>query len=163
MITDLDKRIDRAEKNLQRKLEWISRVDTRVSFIAGVAIAMLGVLANAFSRIICWEWYHYAVFYSAAAFLFVSLFYLYKSQNPKILAPNESLIFFGTIAKMKFDDFKSKFSNTSPEDYFDDLLHQVHINSEILCEKFYYLKSSITWIIIAVIPWLIALYFAGLY
>jgi len=79
------------------------------------------------------------------------------------LSPNKSLLFFGTIAKMSFDDFKQKFKSISDEDYLNDLLCQIHINSEILEQKFSNIKAALTMIVLSVIPWVIAIYLSKMY
>lgn len=155
--------IARAELNLQRKLEWISRYDTRITFVAGVAIAMLGVLANASGLMSKWTCGAYLSFGTAAALLIISLGCVYFAQKPRVLAPNQSLLFFGTISKMDFTSFSKQFKNTSDEDYLDDLLHQIHINSIVLCDKFTYLKYSILLIGLSTIPWGISIYLSKLY
>ena len=43
------KKIEHAEANLQRKLDWIGRHDNRVIFATGIIVAMLGVLSSAAS------------------------------------------------------------------------------------------------------------------
>lgn len=160
---DLDNKIDRAEENLQRELDWIGRHDTRIAFAAGVLLAMLGILANASASISIWNWYTYVSFVSAAALLFISLILIYMSQYPKTKSMNSSLIFFGTISALKCDDFKKKFMEMKKEDYLDDLLCQIHINSEILTKKFDYLKYSLLLLGVALIPWLGAMYISQMY
>ena len=160
---DIDKKIKTAELNLQRKLEWVSRYDSRIAFVAGIAIAMLGIFANASAQVQCWNLYVSLSFILAAGILFMSLAFIYCCLYPKTLSPNSSLIYFGTVAKMKFDDFEKKFLSESPDDYLHDLLCQTHINAEILDKKFTFLKRALSLIVISVIPWLIAIYFSKLY
>ncbi|WP_286883090.1 Pycsar system effector family protein [Sphingobacterium sp. UBA5980] len=159
----LQETISRAETNLQRKLEWISRYDTRVIFVASIAIAMLGVLASASGNLK--EWSCLSLFSFGASFilLIISLTYVYLAQRPKITSPNQSLLFFGTISKLKFTNFSDQFKNSTDEEYLNDLLHQIHINSIVLCKKFRYLRYSIFSIGLAVIPWGSSVYFSKLY
>lgn len=163
MKSDLDSKIQQAETSLQRKLNWIGRHDTRIAFVAGFSIAMLGVLARASASIVVWDWCLYLVFSLAALLLFISLALVYLSQYPKTESRNSSLNFFGTIAALKLDEFKKRFKERTNEEYLDDLLSQIHINAEILNKKFSYLKSSLVVLAIALIPWLVALYLSKLY
>lgn len=163
MPNDLEKILEQAESNLKRELDWIGRHDTRSAFAAGISIAMLGVLANASAAIVRWDWWIYSIFGIAAGLFFVSLVLVYSSQYPKTESRNSSLIFFGTVAALRFDEFAKKFKEMDREQYLDDLLYQVHINAEILDKKFRYLKYSLRLLAIAIIPWLIAIYLSKLY
>ncbi len=163
MQANIEIKIKEAELNLQRKLDWVSRHDTRTMFIAGISIAMLGVLSDASASIICWSIHLYIIFGISLIALFASLILVYCSQYPKTKSKNKSLVFFGTIAKMKADDFVESFKKMTPEKYLDDLLFQTHINAEILNKKFEYLKASLVVIIISVIPWIVAIYQSKVY
>ncbi len=160
---DIEQRSQIAENNLSRKLDWVGRYDTRIAFIAGVSIAMLGVLANACANITCWNWILIITFGLASLFLLISLIFIYFGQHPKTLSPNTSLIFFGTIAKMSYSDFKTKFIAATSDEYFEDLLCQTHINSEILQEKFRNLKNALTMIALSVLPWTISIYLSKIF
>ncbi len=163
MESELEFKIKIAESNLQQELNWIGRHDTRIAFVTGTIIAMLGVLANASTHIMFWNEYLYFFFGLSALFLFSSLISIYFSQFPKIGSRNSSLIFFGTVALLKFDEYKKKFREMSREEYFDDLLSQIHINAEILNKKFVFLKSSLILLAVAIIPWLVGIYLSGVY
>lgn len=163
MKGNLDNQIQQAEESLAGKLEWVSRHDTRTAFVAGISIAMLGVLATASASVIQWSLYSHIIFGLAALLLCVSLVIIYFSQYPKTESRNSSLIFFETIASLKLDDFKKRFKDRSDEEYLDDLLSQIHINSEILSRKFTYLKASLIIIAVSIIPWLHALYLVKFY
>ena len=163
MKNDITTKIERAEANLERKLEWISRHDTRIAFVAGITITMLGVLAQVSASISKWNLNLYIVFGAAASLLATSLILIYCSQYPKTESQNSSLIFFGTISTWKVDEFKKRFKEVSDEDYLDDVLCQIHINAVILGKKFRYLKSSLLVMAVAIIPWLLALYLSRFY
>jgi len=160
---NLDNKIERAENNLQRNLDWVGRHDTRIAFATGISLAMLGILTNASASIVTWTWNIYAVFGLTAFLLFISLTLVYFSQYPKTESRNASLIFFDTVSALKCDDFKKKFKEMSDEDYLEDLLSQVHINAEILSKKFNYLKVSLRLLAVATFPWLFAIYLSGIY
>jgi len=155
---NIDSKISQAETNLQRKLDWVGRHDSRTVFVTGIIIAMLGLLASASSKIVTWTFWYYVLFGLTALILFTSLFFIYRSQYPKTFSQNTSLNYFGTIADMKFDEFKRRTKQSTDEEYLDDLLCQIHINSQILKLKFRFLKISLALLGIAVIPWLISIY-----
>ena len=162
-VNNITTKIAHAELNLQRKLEWGSRYDTRIIFVAGTAIAMLGVLANASGLMNCWSTVTYFVFGVSFILQGLSLVFVYLSQSPKILAPNTSLIYFGTISKMTFADFSNKFKTATDEEYLEDLLHQIHVNSSILCSKFANLKYALLCLALSVIPWGISICLSKVY
>jgi hypothetical protein len=113
---NIENKISEAEVNLQRKLEWVGRHDSKI------------------------------------------LFLIYRSQYPKTFSSNTSLNYFGTIADMKFDEFKRRTKQATDEEYLDDLLCQIHINSQVLKLKFRFLKIALILLGVSVLPWLICLY-----
>jgi hypothetical protein len=124
--------IERAETNLERQLAWIGRYDTRVAFIAGIAIVMLGFLATTTGTLAIWTpWIKWS-FVIGAGLLLSSLVCIYCGQYPKTESLNTSLLYFGTIADMKLDEFERKFKDGSSETYLDDLLAQTHRNAIVL-------------------------------
>lgn len=155
---NIESKIQRAETNLQRKLDWIGRHDSRTTFVTGIIIAMLGVLTSASLKVELWTWFICSSFGVTAILLFISLFFIYKSQYPKTKSQNTSLIYFGTVAEMKFDDFKRRALSTTDQDYLEDVLCQIHINAQILQSKFSALKTSLILLAIAIIPWLLSIY-----
>lgn len=155
---NIEDKIQRAETNLQRKLDWIGRHDGRTTFVTGIIIAMLGLLTSTSSKVEIWTWFTCISFGVTAILLFISLFFIYRSQYPKTKSQNTSLIYFGTVAEMKFDEFKRKSLSTTDQDYLEDLLCQIHINAQILQSKFSALKTSLILLAIAIIPWLISIY-----
>lgn len=160
---NIESKINQAETNLQRKLEWVGRHDSRTVFITGVVIAMLGILATSSSKMEIWECWDYFVYGLSSISLSLSLFFIYRIQYPKTFSVNTSLNYFGTIAEMKFDEFKRRTKQATDEEYLDDLLSQIHINSQILKSKFKYLKISLLFIGVALIPWLISIYLSREY
>jgi len=163
MTDDIKSKIQQADASLQRKLNWIARHDTRIAFVAGISIAMLGVLARASGSITKWDYNLYLIFGLAAILQFASLILIYYSQYPKTESRNSSLAFFGTIALLKLDEFQKRFKERTDDEYLNDLLCQIHINAEILSKKFHYLKSSLLLVAASIIPWLMALYVSKLY
>lgn len=153
----MSEKLSQAESNLERKLEWNSRFDTKVAFIMAFCIAMLATLADAAKNISAWSNIIYAVFATAFILLIVSIFFGILSQFPTTKSLNSSLVFFGTISKMKVDEFKKRFKQSSDEEYLDDILDQIHRNSEILTKKFRRLRISLIFISIAVVPWVCSL------
>jgi hypothetical protein len=155
---NIEDKIQRVETNLQRKLDWIGRHDGRTTFVTGIIIAMLGVLTSASSKIEIWTWFTCISIGVTAILLFISLFFIFTSQYPKTKSQNTSLICFGTVAEMRFDEFKRQTLSTTDQDYLEDVLCQIHINAQILQSKFSALKTSLILLAIANISWFISIY-----
>lgn len=160
---NIEKKINQTETNLQRKLDWVGRHDSRTTFVAGIFIAMMGVLASSSSKVDNWTIFTYVVFGLSGLLLAIGLFFIYKCQYPLTESSNNSLNYFGTIAEMKFDEFKKKSLSSSDEEYLEDLLYQVHRNSVILQLKFNYLKLALIILSISILPWLLSICFSNEY
>lgn len=150
--------IERAEKNLERQLEWISRYDTRVSFVAGISIAMIGFLTSIASEVIVWSFAIKLDFITSGILLFTSLICIYFGQYPKTNSGNPSLLYFGTIGTMDCDKFKKHFKALSNAGYLNDLLSQTHKNSVIITKKFTFLKVALILLLVSVVPWAFAIF-----
>lgn len=161
--TDLNKKIERAEGSLARHLDWVGRYDTKIAFTVGIILTMLGILATAAGNIELWNCLEIFAVTTTALLLFVSLVLVYLNQYPKTASPNPSLIYFGTIAELKFRDFKKEYEEITQEDYLEDVLSQVHINAVILKKKFDSLKTIFLLVATAIPPWLIVLYLSKIY
>ncbi len=58
----------------------------------------------------------------------------------------ESLIFFGSISKMKYIDFEANFSKQSKDTAINDLTSQLYINSKICQTKFTAYNNALCWL-----------------
>ncbi len=152
----INERIGAAETNLDRLLEWVGRYDNKSSALLGFDTAMIGALALIIHGLGTSPLESFAVV--VAIFLLGSgIICLFIGAYPRLEAPIDSLLFFGTIAKKKASEYKKAFQNQTELEYLNDLLTQCHRNSEILDTKFRYLKRAFQLIIIAIIPWSLAL------
>ncbi len=99
------------------------------------------------------SWSRFTVFVLllfTAAMLITSCFYLLKAISANLDYDEErkkypsmvksSYIFFGSICKMSYDDFKKE-----DEDYLDDLRSQIYVNSKIATAKFKNYKEGLCW------------------
>lgn len=153
-----DNDIARAEKSLDRHLQWIGRFDTRTSLITGIAVAMLGVLATVSPPFAKWT---PALTTAASACLVClagSLVSLFFALFPRTASPNASLHYFGSVATMKADEFRNKFRGQSVAHYFDDLVEQCQVNASILARKFFYLKVALALLLLGALPWALAIF-----
>ena len=153
--------LEAAERRLDRLLDWVGRSDTKFSVVLGVDTGMLGFLATSVPS--------GAVPVTAIVFaavsvvlLVASLVFIYRGTYPRTKGPSGSLVYFGSIAEEGLEDLKKRFLACGKEDHLDDVLGQVHRNSEILDRKFTELQRAYRCLLAAVIPWAITLYLFGI-
>jgi hypothetical protein len=157
-MTSIEAKIDAAEKNLARLLEWVSRFDNKVLVVIGITTGMLGVLASVAPRPN--EWTRWMILWGGLSILTLALSFLftYWSGYPQLRGPVNSLLFFGSIRQCKLEEYKTSFAEQSAEKHLDDLLNQCHRNSEIIWRKFFWLRFAYRALFLSFVPWAIALY-----
>lgn len=146
-------KLEVAERQLDRVQSFIPRIDTRVSAMfaivsAQIAIAALNIKIDDFKD--WWVAIPAGLFFFLAVFCVVSL---YRCIHPNLVGGSNSLVFFGTIAKIREADYIDKMRAVSEEEYTKDVLGQVWRNSEIVSEKYRHLKSAGTAIMLSLLPW----------
>lgn len=153
-------KLEAAERRLDRLLDWVSRSDTKFSVVLGVDTGMLGFLATSAPASAVPRG---SIVFAAVsiALLVASLIFIYRGTYPRTKGPSSSLVYFGSIAGKDSEIFKERFRACGPEDHLDDVLGQVHRNSEILDRKFAELQRAYRCLLAAVIPWAITLYLFG--
>lgn len=168
----------RKSEVLNRINTWIANCDTKISF----ALAFSGVLFGIFftsdiiqsslkenlSNIRDLEVAKILSFISLLCTigfiicLFLSVCYFFKGLKGQInnsiykqegLETN-SLLFFGTIKNMKYQDFKDTVTDIEKVKLENDYLSQIHINSTICNSKFIYYNKGMKFLI-----WAISLFF----
>lgn len=94
--------------------------------------------------------------------LVASLLFVYRGTYPRTKGPQDSLIYFRSIAGKDLKNFKERFRACGADDHLDDVLEQVHRNSEILAIKFLQLQRAYRCLLMGVLPWAITLYLSGI-
>lgn len=150
--------ISAAEKNLERILSWISRLDNRFAVLLGIGSAMLGVFASIAPPFATWTCLTIWVALLFMILLIISFVFLYMANFPQTKGPSDSLLFFGSIAGYSLDDYRKKFITQGADAYLNDLLHQCHRNSEIVNQKFKRIKWAYRFLLTAILPWAITIY-----
>ncbi len=146
----------RAERDLDRLLDWIVRYDNRAAILFTLDTAMVGTLAL---RLSSSKFTAYNLLpFVASILLGISVIGTAITIFPRLKGPSDSLIYFGSIAKMKKTEFKDSFVNMTKTRYLDDLLAQCHINAKILDRKFKVFRISLAISMVAVIFWSLSLY-----
>ena len=129
-----------AEKNLERLLEWVNRVDNKSLIVLGIVTGMLGVLATFAPPINLWNWFMAIFAIVSVIVLVTSLLCICLCSYPQTKGSSNSLLYFGSVAKYNAEQYREAFLKQSAEEYLNDLLEQCRRNSEILDRKFKSLK-----------------------
>lgn len=154
-LLDMTQRIDIAEKQLERLLEWIPILDTKFNIILGIELAMLGLLASFAPPFKVWEWHTYILTVLTLFFLLKSLLSFYIANNPHLDGPSDSLIFFESVARLSKDLYRTMFYRQTQQEYLTDILTQCHINSLIISKKFQLLKVAYNNLLLSALFWVI--------
>lgn len=145
------------ERQLDRIQSFIPRIDSRVSAIFAItsgqlAIAILNVGINDLKA-----WWIAIPCVTYVVMALSSIYNLYRCIHPNLLGGQNSLLYFGEIAKLREAEYIEKMSICTDETFRKDLTCQIWRNSEIVAEKYKYLRRASSTTMIALIPWIIIL------
>lgn len=144
-----------AELNLTRLLEWNTRYDAKATAITAIDLGMLGselVISNGRLNSNSEISFSLMIFILGLA-LIVNLY----ASFPRLKSKNNSLLYFGTIAKKELSSYTEEFMKLDSESYLRDILQQCYRNSQIIKSKFFWLKISFYLTFISILPWVITL------
>lgn len=152
-------RLQIAQWVLERNLSWIAAAEVKVGVIVALDTAMLGGLGAAFSGAdnatrTAWAWFFTI---SAAIALGTGLFSAAMAVLPRVTGPEKSLLFFGRIGPCADAEYIESFKKTSDADLLNDWTAQIHRNAQIACDKFAWVRKSMLWSFLAVLPWFAAI------
>jgi hypothetical protein len=157
LLVDNDKLIAAAKDELNLVLSFFSRVEARSSVVLAIDTGMGAFLlgsAPPLHSFSIWMWITGGV---TIACLGVSVGFLYWGSSPQLKGGEESLVYFGEIAKRTEHKFIEDFSAQSEKHYANDLLAQAWRNSRILGVKFLCLKWAFRFMAFSILPWLVSL------
>lgn len=181
---DVEEQIEEAKASLDRINGWINSCDSK----SGIVLALTGVLLTIiFTNDGMVEMYNvlqnimppvnfctvlYIGFLGTAAFMLCYgiarlIFTLVARINSNVYNEpgliTDSVLFFGKIsAKASYQVFQNDVLNMTKEEYLNDLLSQIYINSKIANEKHVNYNKGIKWTIIGFIAF-IAMFLIGIY
>lgn len=144
---------ERAEKSLSQMIDWIGRHDSRSAGLMGITVAMMGALSAATPAVKQWNGIFVFALAVASTGFAIILYQLMRGQIPRLRAGKPSLSFFGTVAGLPHDEFRSRFVKMTEEEYLDDVLNQCYVNARILRSKFRCLKRGLIALLLTAIPW----------
>jgi len=152
-------RLQTAQWIFERNLAWIAAAEVKVGVIVAIDTAMLGGLGTAFSaseaaRRTLWVnlWT-----YSAAFLIAAGLFCAAMAVLPRVTGPVKSLLFFGRIGNQKESDYIHELSQASVKQLLEDWAAQIHRNAQIACDKFSWVRKSMYWSFLSLLPWFAAI------
>ena len=152
----LESKIKEAENVLTILFDWIGRYDNRSALLFTLDLAMIGTLALK----IKYSAYSLYGLLNSIAFTLLGISIIASSITifPRLKGPLNSLIYFGSIAKMEKREFRDTFVNRTKTAYLDDLLAQYHINAKVLDLKFKVFRISLIVTMVAIVFWSLSLY-----
>ena len=156
MTMTSERRIQILEVDLARHISWIAAADAKTAFLLTLATAMLALEAAVAPAYGKWTRFGAVSGGVAAACLFGSVGCLAATIFPRTEGPKRSLIFFGDVACMKLDDYRSRTSALSDEGRLEDLIEQCHINALIAGKKYTWIRRSALMLYAALLPWVVA-------
>lgn len=148
--------LETVNAQFDRILSQFGRIDSRASIILTIDLGMLTLLALNYPFQSEFSFWCLAGLIPLV-FLTISLIQLYKSQYPDFEGGSQSLFYFKEISAKTEVNFTNEFVALTEEQAIKEILCQIWRNSSILNAKFKYLKTSIFWMAISIIFWLISL------
>ncbi|MEW0941208.1 MULTISPECIES: Pycsar system effector family protein [Acinetobacter] len=153
---DIDKNIEKNQWLLEKQLNWISNGDVKIGAIVTLNLALLAGLGSYFNAkepLLLLD-ILYAI---TVIIIIVSIYFCKLGFRPKFDPPNQSNIFFGTIAKNDLTTFVQSIDNITKETYSEDLSNQIYRNAKIASMKYEYLSKATSVFLVASVFWIITL------
>lgn len=144
---------------LERNLTWIAAAEVKVGVIVAIDTALLGSVGAAFAgadAVARTTWaYLWAI--SAVVAAAVGIFCAAMAVLPRLDGPAKSLVFFARIGKLDQAEYFEKFKNSSDVQLLEDWTAQIHRNAQIACDKFSWVRASMYWSFVSILPWFAAI------
>ena len=156
-LSQNDELAGRANDQLALVLSFFARVETKLSVVLAVDLAMISI---AFAKVLPVTNASPSVIGLIALFAVMqvaSLILLYRGSFPHLTDGERSLIYLRTGAALDEADYRQRFSERDRGAHTDDVIDQAWINARILTVKFDRLKHAYFWMGLSVAPWLVAL------
>lgn len=151
--------VARLESHLARLLGWISAADAKITPVLAVNTASLGALAALAAPVRKWDIWLALGTAVTLVLLALSFLHVFLAAFPRTHGPKGSLVFFGGITERTEDEFVGEILNVQPGEYTRDLARQCYRNAEIAGEKFHHVKLATTFLLGALLPWAVTIYF----
>lgn len=154
-----ERRVASAQYRLNSVVEWVPRIDNRLTMLLGINTALTATALIVAPEIHRWSGWTIAVLAVTAVFLGVSFTNVYLATFPRLKGPKDSLTYFQSIQGMDLEEYRSATGLETESEYLRDLVEQIHRNAQIVAEKFRNLKWAFRFTLLSVIPWIATLLF----
>lgn len=146
-----------AERQLDRVQSFFPRIDSRVAALFAISSAQVAVAAvnTTYDELLLWWVAAPAVIFLVSTI--VCQLNLYWCTYPSLNGGERSLVYFNEIAKLKEDNYIEGYLAVSEDALARDFAAQIWRNSQIVADKYRYLKSATQAAIFSVIPWTLLL------
>lgn len=145
------------ENQLDRILSFFPRIEARINGLFGVNTLILAAGALNISVEDLKLWYVTIPGTIAVIALAMSYVFLFRANFPDVRGGAGSLVFFAEIQKRTETGYLDEFLACSEEELRKDMIGQIWRNSQILCEKYIYVKKAIISTTVALLPFFIFL------
>lgn len=149
---------DVLEKELSRLLAWTQSAETRIGLVLPLSTAMLGVLAVLAPTYSKWTIFPGIMSAFSVLFLVLSVAFSALASFPRTSGPKGSLIYFGDIASMEFDQYRVASKKLDLDAYIEDLIKQCHRNAQIAERKHAWIQRALRCLFISSAPWALSVY-----
>lgn len=150
-----DKIREELEKDLSRIIGFVNSCDSKSSIVMSGVLAIVALIAGLNGPSLADHFKNnldsagvilsLVLLIVSVALIIIGLSFvissLYARGKPDNQAYHDSLIYYGSISSLEYDDYKESVLSRTNEDYLEDLASQVHINS-IICSKKYRLYNK---------------------
>lgn len=154
---DESRRLENAERQLALVQSFFPRIDSKVSALFAISSGQIAVAALNLTLDDLKLWY---VAIPAALFVVAVcavVWNLYRCTYPHLDGGAQSLVYFAEIAKRTESDYIKRYREVTDKDLTEDLIGQIWRNSEIVAEKYKYLKIATVTAMLSLLPWALLL------
>lgn len=160
---DINTKIQEAQTLLDMINGWISNIDTKISLALAFNSILIGIMCSNISGIdIVFNFIDDSIIKDIVdtvlvvimlVLIIISIIQMLIAVIASVSNTNNSLLFFGSIAKNDLNTYKSKFNTASEDDILNNLIEQIHTNSKICTKKVKRYNDGIKLTIGAAILW----------
>ena len=142
MQTTVEQKIANAQWMLERQLQWIAQAEVKIGALVTLDVGMLGGLAAAHWATKVHSPWSIVLSAFTVAGLICGLLFSAMCLLPRLKAPHQSVLFFGSVANMTAQDFVEKATSNTSQHVLADWLHQVHRNAEVARDKHVWVRKA---------------------
>lgn len=146
-----------ASATLERNLGWVRAADAKVPPVFAVDAAMLGVLGLRLPSLETMSPLVVILWGLSVAALLGSMLCLGLVVFPRLSGPKDSIIFFGTAARMEEATYIQRLTSQATDNLLNDISRQAFRNAEIAAAKYSHLRLAMIGMFAGLPLWLGAL------